>query len=93
MFVKNADAFKKYASTLRVMARSCERYWLVVGLENMGKIVAVTVEGEDDIESLERASAGISKVGEYFEECEKAAGIITLRDSFADIAAIATHEK
>ena len=70
LFVKNADAFKKYASTLRVLARAgWQRFMLVVGLENMGKIVAVTAEGEDDIESLERASAGISKVGEYFEEC------------------------
>ena len=92
--VKNDDAFQKSASRLKVMARARpeDKHLLVAGLVNMGKIVAVLVNDPSDIPCLRIASAGIA-MGSSDEICLDAASIITLRDSFADIANIVTHEK
>ena len=59
----------------------------------MGKIVAVTADGTNDIPSLMRASVGIAMGTAGTELCQSAAGIIAVRDSFADIANVVTHEK
>jgi len=52
--VQNLTVFKQIASELKVLARATQedKYILTVGLRNMEKIVAVTGEGVNDIESL-----------------------------------------
>ena len=81
--VKNMDAFREVANNLRVLARAtaADKHLLVVGLRAMGKSVAVTGDGINDVEALLRADVGLA-MGSGCSAAKEAADIVLTDDDF-----------
>jgi len=87
--VKNLARFREYVPHLKVMARSRpeDKYLLVTGLKNCGSTVAVTGDGTNDAMALTKADVGFGMGIAGTQTCLKAADIIIMDDSFANVVA------
>jgi Ca2+ transporting ATPase len=85
--VANMKNFEVIAKDLRVLARSSpeDKYTLVVGLIELGHIVAVTGDGTNDAPALKHADVGFAMGITGTEVAKEAAGIILLDDNFQSI--------
>jgi P-type Ca2+ transporter type 2B len=81
--VENPHVFHEIAANLKVLARAtaADKHLLVVGLRNLGKKVAVTGDGINDIEALGFADVGIS-MGTGVSAAKEASSIVLTEDDF-----------
>ena len=75
------------AQHLRVLARSSpeDKYTLVLGLKEIGHVVAVTGDGTNDAPALKKAHVGFSMGIAGTDVAKDASAIILLDDNFASI--------
>ena len=81
--LENMSAFREIAQYLKVLARasSSDKNLLVIGLQALGKSVAVTGEGINDVDSLKQANVGLA-MGSGCSAAKDAADIVLLNDDF-----------
>lgn len=85
--LEDPETFKLIAKHLRVLARSSpeDKYTLVLGLKEIGKVVAVTGDGTNDAPALKKAHVGFSMGIAGTDVAKNASAIILLDDNFASI--------
>jgi calcium-translocating P-type ATPase len=85
--LEDAKTFKLIAEHLRVLARSSpeDKYTLVLGLKEIGHVVAVTGDGTNDAPALKKAHVGFSMGIAGTDVAKDASAIILLDDNFASI--------
>lgn len=85
--VGNPEIFLKITDELRVLARSSpeDKYLLVTGLRNIGKVVAVTGDGTNDAPALAKADVGFSMGISGTDVAKSASDIVLIDDNFCSI--------
>ncbi|EZG51713.1 ATPase [Gregarina niphandrodes] len=85
--LRNAEEFALIADKLEVMARSQpnDKYALVTGLRNLGRVVAVTGDGVNDAPALKKADVGFAMGITGKETAKQAADIVLMDDNFSSI--------
>jgi Ca2+ transporting ATPase len=83
MEIQNKKEFQQIANRLRVLGRSIpyDKHLLVVGLRELGKTVAVTGEGINDVDALRAADVGFA-MGSGVSIAKDAADMILTNDNF-----------
>lgn len=81
--IENAEAFREVADGLRVLARAtaADKLLLVEGLKSLGKVVAATGEGINDVEALGTADVGLA-MGSGCSAAKEAASLVLTDDDF-----------
>ncbi len=81
--IQNKAEFKQIALKLRVLARAIpkDKHLLVVGLQELGKAVAVTGDGINDVDALKSANVGFA-MGSGCSVAKDAADMILISDNF-----------
>ena len=84
--IVNKDNFKKVISNLKVMARSkpIHKYALVLGLKELGYVVAVTGDGTNDAPALSKSDVGFSMF-DGTDIAKDSSDIILMDNNFASI--------
>ena len=85
--IKNPQAFKEICEDIEVLARCRpeDKYALVVGLQEVGYVVAMTGNGTNDVPALKAANVGISMGSSCTDLAREATDLILLDDSFSSI--------
>jgi Ca2+ transporting ATPase len=85
--IKNIKVFEEVVSNLKVLARSRpeDKYTLVLGLRQLGNVVAVTGDGTNDAPALSRSDVGFSMGIQGTDIAKNASDIIILDDDFNSI--------
>lgn len=80
---ENFAAFKEVARNLRVLARANaeDKYLLVQGLRSLGRAVAVTGDGVNDVDALRSADVGLA-MGNGVSAAKESASLILVNDDF-----------
>lgn len=83
MEIQNKQEFAAIASRLRVLGRAIpyDKHLLVVGLKDLGKNVAVTGDGINDVDALKAADVGFA-MGSGVSIAKEAADMILISDNF-----------
>lgn len=81
--IQNKKEFQSIANRLRVLGRSNphDKHLLVVGLQELGRHVAVTGDGINDVEALRAADVGFA-MGSGVSLAKDAADMILTNDNF-----------
>ena len=84
--IVNKENFKKIISNLKVMARSkpIHKYALVLGLKELGFVVAVTGDGTNDAPALSKSDVGFSMF-DGTDIAKDSSDIILMDNNFASI--------
>ena len=84
--IKNMENFIKISTNLRVIARAqpIQKYALVLGLKDLGNVVAVTGDGTNDAPALSKSDVGFSMV-DGTDIAKEASDIIILDNNFSSI--------
>ena len=84
--IRNMDNFRKIATNLLVMARSqpIHKYALVLGLKEMGHVVAVTGDGTNDAPALSKSDVGFA-MADGTDIAKEASDIIITDNNFTSI--------
>ena len=85
--IANISAFSQLASNLKVLARArpIDKFAFVLGLKELGHVVAVTGDGSNDAQALAKADVGFAMGKQGTEAAKNASDIIVLDDNFASI--------
>eukprot|EP00915_Cephaloidophora_sp_WS-2016_P003638 GHVH01004899.1.p1 GENE.GHVH01004899.1~~GHVH01004899.1.p1 ORF type:complete len:1214 (+),score=176.14 GHVH01004899.1:420-4061(+) len=85
--VANLDEMKKLENKLQVLARSQpqDKYTLVVGLRQLGRVVCVTGDGTNDAPALKRADVGMAMGLTGKDAAKEASDVVLLDDNFYGI--------
>lgn len=85
--VKNMIKFEEIADKLKVLARSrpIDKFTLVLGLKDLGLVVAVTGDGTNDAQALSKSDVGFAMGIQGTDIAKDAADIIILDDNFSSI--------
>ncbi|OEH79990.1 calcium-translocating p-type pmca-type protein [Cyclospora cayetanensis] len=85
--VKDLEAFRRIAPRLEVLGRSqpLDKFALVVGLQQLGAVVAVTGDGANDAPALKTADVGFAMGITGKEVAKQAADIVLLDDNFESL--------
>lgn len=85
--LKNVEKFKKTTENLKVIARASpdDKFLLVLGLKQLGNIVAVTGDGTNDAPALKKSDVGFAMGKRGTDIAKNASDIILLDDSFSSI--------
>lgn len=85
--IKNKKEFQKIVPSLLVLARSRpqDKYALVLGLKEMGHVVAVTGDGTNDAPALSKADVGFAMGLAGTDIAKAAADVIITNDNFNSI--------
>jgi Ca2+ transporting ATPase len=83
MIIQNKKEFQQIAVRLRVLARAVpkDKNLLVVGLKELGRAVAVTGDGINDVDALRNASVGFA-MGSGCSVAKDASDMILTDDNF-----------
>ena len=84
--IVNKENFKKIITNLKVMARSkpIHKYALVLGLKEMGFVVAVTGDGTNDAPALSKSDVGFSMI-DGSDIAKESSDIILMDNNFVSI--------
>ena len=84
--IKNMENFTKISTNLLVMARSqpIHKYALVLGLKELGNVVAVTGDGTNDAPALSKSDVGFS-MNDGTDIAKEASDIILMDNNFSSI--------
>jgi Ca2+ transporting ATPase len=84
--IRNMDNFRVIATNLLVMARSqpIHKYALVLGLKEMGHVVAVTGDGTNDAPALSKSDVGFA-MADGTDIAKEASDIIITDNNFTSI--------
>ena len=79
--------YRRIADKLKVLARSQpeDKFNLVTGLKEMGRVVAVTGDGNNDAPALNKADVGFSMGIAGTEVCKNASAIVLTNDDFCSV--------
>ena len=84
--IRNMENFTKISTNLLVMARSqpIHKYALVLGLKELGNVVAVTGDGTNDAPALSKSDVGFS-MNDGTDIAKEASDIILMDNNFSSI--------
>lgn len=85
--IGNRKPFKVIATNLKVLANSTpeDKYMLIVGLQNLSKVTAVTGDCINDGATLKKAAVGLALETTATEVTKEASDIILSDDNFNSI--------
>jgi len=85
--LNDKNKFRKVVSNLKIIARASptDKFLLVLGLKEIGSVVAVTGDGTNDAPALKCADVGFSMGIRGTDIAKEASKIILLNDSFDSI--------
>jgi Ca2+ transporting ATPase len=86
-YVVNRHVFERIVGRLRVLAAAdpSDKFLLVTGLKELGKVVAVTGDGTNDAPALKQANVGFAMNISGTQLAKEASDIILLDDNFVSI--------